>query len=183
MQLDQNSRYIMDKLSEINLLTEYRVDQAFIDAREAKIKSYKDNNGKKRTEDEKRLDIDCEFVDEMVKQSGKDFIADAVQSKKHDFTFKNFNGTNWFVDNKIVHEDVFWLHVNKYMQYLNSYNQGLLHYFAFWKYMDRPSKPLKVGDKPELLLLSVIPAGHLLHKMCDPKKMTKDGEKYKVCVV
>ena len=49
--------------------------------------------------------------------------------------------------------------------------------------MSRPTKALKVGDKPEFLLLSVIPAGTLLHKMCNPREMTKDKEKFKVCVV
>jgi hypothetical protein len=49
--------------------------------------------------------------------------------------------------------------------------------------MDRPTKPLKLGDKPEMLVLSVIPAGELLLKMCDPKKMTKDGEKFKIKVI
>ena len=184
MQTDPNSKFILDKLGEINLYTEYRVDQAFIDGREAKVKSYRDNNGKKRTDDERRLDIDCEFVDEMVKQSGKDYILEASESKKHDFRFrKDPENVIWCIDNKVVHEDIFWLHQNKYMQYLESFNQGKLHYFAFWKYMDRPSKPLKVGDKPEFLLLSVIPAGTLLHKMCNPKQMTKDKEKFKVCVV
>ena len=184
MQTDPNSKYILDKLGEINLYTTYRVDQAFIDTREARVKSYKDNNGKKRSEDERRLDIDCEFVDEMVKQSGKDFILDSSESRKHDFRFrKDPENVIWCVDNKVVHEDIFWLHVNKYMQYLDSYNQGKLHYFAFWKFMDRPTKPLKLGDKPEMLVLSVIPAGELLMKMCDPKKMTKNGEKFKIKVI
>lgn len=184
MQTDPNSKYILDKLSEINLNTTYRVDQEFIDTREKKVKSYKDNNGKQRSDDERRLDIDCEFVDELVRKGGKDYILPPTESRKHDFIIrKEPEGVHWCVDNKVIHEDIFWLHMNKYMQYLESFNQGKLHYFAFWRYMDRPSKPLKLGDKPEFLLLSVIPAGIVLHKMCNPKEMTKDKEKYKICVV
>lgn len=185
MQTDQNTKYILDKLGEINLYTEYRVDEKFVNERDTvKIHRYKDNNGKKRTVEEKQMDIDCEFVDEMVKQSGKDFISESTDIRKYDFRFrKDPEGVIWCIDNKVVHEDIFWLHVNKYMQYLESYNQGKLHYFAFWKFMDRPTKPLKVGDKPEFLLLSVIPAGVLLHKMCNPKQMTNDKEKYLVKVL
>jgi hypothetical protein len=181
---DPNSKYILEKLGEININTEYRVDDAFISLRETKVNQYRDNNGKSRSIDERRLDIDCEFVDEMVKRAGKDYILEASHKLKHDFRFrKDPEGVVWCVDNKVIHEDIFWLHINKYVQYLESYNQGKLHYFAFWKFIDRPTKPLKVGDKPEFLLLSVIPAGTLLHKMCDPKMMTKNKDKYKVCVV
>lgn len=172
---------LKDKLGEINLYTTYVVDDDFIIEREHKVHTYKDNNGKKRTPDERRLDVDCEFVDKLVTESGKDYIKPPSESKKHDFIF--VEDKDYFVDNKVVHEDVFWLHMNKYMQYLESYRQGKLHYFAFWKYMDRPTKPLKVGDKPEFLLLNVIDAGVLLETMCDPRKMTRAKDKFKVEVI
>lgn len=175
MQTDQNSKYILDKLGEINLNTTYRVDEAFITERDTvKIHRYKDNNGKKRTVEEKQMDIDCEFVDELVKQSGKDFISESDDIRKYDFKFrKEPENIVWCIDNKVVHEDKFYLHPDKYMQYLESFNQGKLHYFAFWKFMERPTKPLKLGDQPQFMLLSVIPAGVVLHKMVNPKKMTK----------
>jgi hypothetical protein len=175
MQTDPNSKYILDKLSEINLNTTYRVDQKFVTERDTvKIYQYGDNNGKQRTEKEKQMDIDCEFVDEMVKQSGRDFILESENIKKYDFRFrKDPENVIWCMDNKVVHQDKFYLHPEKYMQYLKSFNQGKLHYFAFWRFMERPTEPLKVGDQPQFLLLNVISAGMLLHKMVNPKKMTK----------
>jgi hypothetical protein len=181
---DNNSKYILDKLSDINMFTTYAVDADYLERANAKAKSYKDNNGKSRTYEEKRLDIDCEFADEIVNHSGKDFILEPTEVRKHDFRFKKMpEEVVWCVDNKVVHEEEFYLHMNKYTQYLESYREGKLHYFAFWKFMERPIKPLKLGDKPEMLVLSVIPAGELLMKMCDPKKMTKSGDKFKIKVV
>jgi hypothetical protein len=181
---DKNTKYILDVLSDINLHTTYAVDADYLERANAKAKSYKDNNGKSRTYEEKRLDIDCEFADEIVNHSGKDFILPSTEARKHDFRIKKSpEEVIWCVDNKVVHEDEFYLHMNKYTQYLESYRQGQLHYFAFWKFMDRPAKPLKLGDKPEMLVLSVIAAGELLMKMCDPKKMTKNGEKFKIKVI
>jgi hypothetical protein len=181
---DKNSRYILDVLSDINLHTSYAIDESYLEKANAKAKSYKDNNGKSRTYEEKRLDIDCEFADEIVNHSAKDVILPSTELRKHDFRIKKLpENVEWAVDNKVLHDSEFYLHMNKYTQYLESYRQGQLHYFAFWKFMDRPTKPLKLGDKPEMLVLSVIPAGELLLKMCDPKKMTKDGEKFKVKVI
>jgi hypothetical protein len=184
MHSDPNSKFILNALSDINLNTTFAVDELYLDAREKKLSSYKDNNGKKRTREERCLDIDCEFADEIVRNSGKDYILPSTEARKHDFRFrKDPEQVIWCIDNKVLHEDIFWLHTNKYMQYLESFNNGHLHYFAFWKFMDRPTKPLKLGDKPEMLVLSVIPAGQLLMKMCNPKEMTKDREKYKVKVI
>lgn len=181
---DNNSKYILDKLSDINMFTTYAVDSDYLERANAKANSYKDNNGKSRTYEEKRLDIDCEFADEIVNHSGKDFILAASEIRKHDFRIKKLpEEVVWSVDNKVVHDEEFYLHMNKYTQYLESYREGKLHYFAFWKFMERPIKPLKLGDKPEMLVLSVIPAGELLMKMCDPKKMTKNGDKFKIKVV
>ena len=181
---DKNTKYILDVLSDINLHTTYAVDADYLEKANAKATSYKDNNGKRRTYEEKRLDIDCEFADEIVNHSGKDIILPPTEARKHDFRIKKSpEEVIWCVDNKVVHDDEFYLHMNKYIQYLESNRHGLLHYFAFWKFMDRPTKPLKLGDKPEMLVLSVIPAGELLLKMCDPKKMTKDGEKFKIKVI
>ena len=59
----------------------------------------------------------------------------------------------------------------------------LLDYFAFWKFVERPSAPLKIGDKPEMLLLSVIPTETLLMKMCDPRRMTMTKDKFKIKIV
>lgn len=184
MQLDKNSRYIFDKLTDINMLTTYSVDAAYLEMATTKANSYKDNNGKVRTYEEKRLDIDCEFADEIVNHSGKDFILPATDIKKHDFRIKKTpEEVVWCVDNKVVHDKEFYLSMNKYMQYLASFRDGKLHYFAFWKFMERPIKPLKLGDKPDMLVLSVIPAGELLMNMCNPKKMTKSSDKFKIEVI
>jgi hypothetical protein len=181
---DNNSKYILDKLSDINMFTTYAVDADYLERVNAKVKTYRDNNGKSRTYEEKRLDIDCEFADEIVNHSGKDFILPSTEVRKHDFRFKKMpEEVVWCIDNKVVHDEEFYLHMNKYTQYLESYREGKLHYFAFWKFMERPIKPLKLGDKPEMLVLSVIPAGELLMKMCDPKKMTKNGDKFKIKII
>ncbi len=180
MQTDPNSKYILDKLTQINIDTTYCVDQAYITERDTvKILRYKDNNGKKRTDREKKMDIDCEFVDEIVKRSGRDFISDSDDIKKYDFKFrKDPEGVVWCIDNKVVHDKIFYLHPDKYMQYLDSFNKGKLHYFAFWRFVERPTEPLQLGAKPDFITLNVIPAGVLLHKMVNPKKMTsgKDGK-------
>ena len=86
--MSSNNKFILDALSNINLNTTYTVDADYLERANAKAKSYKDNNGKSRTYEEKRLDIDCEFADEIVNHSGKDFILPSTESRKHDFRFK-----------------------------------------------------------------------------------------------
>ena len=179
MQLDKNSRYILDKLTEINIQTTCVADQAYLDQRDIKVSLYKDNNGQDvpRTPEEKALDIDCEWADHLVLNSGKDYILKPTNSS-HDFRInKEPENVIWCVDNKVVHNDIFYLYEGKYPQYLNNYRKGLLHYFAFWRFIDRPTTAFKLGFKPELMLLSVIPAGTVLEKMCDPRNMTQKADK------
>lgn len=170
---DVNSKYILDKLSQINIDTTCVVDDAYISQREAKLPLYKDNNGKKRTDKEKRLDIDCEWADHLVLSSGKDFILPVVDPAYYFRIVKQPENVVWCVDNKVVHDDTFFLYEGKYTQYLSNYRKGHLHYFAFWKFIKRPIVPFEKGFKPELLVLSVLPAGIVLERMCDPRKMTR----------
>lgn len=171
-------------LKEINDSTTYTVDQAYVDDVQKKLKKYKNNNGNEgRSEMQKNLDIDCEFADVIVNQSGHASIMKATSIRQHDFCYLDSSAVIWCVDNKVVHEDTFYLHDNKYMQYLKSYNEGKLHAFAFWRFVSRPIKPLEVGDKPAMHLLKVIPAEELLMKMCNPKNKTRSGDKFVVRVV
>lgn len=181
--MDANSRYILDKITQINIDTTYRVDQAYLDAIPEKMKRFKDKESLKRTPEEKRLHIDCEFVDEIVKQSGDSSILPETNIYLHDFRFtKQPEGVTWYCDNKVVHNDEWYLPEDKYVDYLESYRNGTVHYFVFWRFIERPTKPLKFGDKPEFLVLSVIPAGELLMKMCDPRKKSRNGN-YKIKVI
>lgn len=183
MQLDKNSKYVLDKINLINMATTYRVDQAYLDAVPEKMKRFKDKATFKRTPEEKRLHIDCEFVDEIVKQSGDPSILPETNIYLHDFRFKKEpEGVIWCCDNKVVHEDEWYLPEDKYIEYLESYRNGTIHYFIFWKFMQRPTKPLELGDKPEFIVLNAIPAGELLMKMCDPKKKSQKGN-YKIKVI
>jgi len=175
--MDANSRYILDKITQINIDTTLVVDQAYIDERDNfKIYQYKDNNGKKRKKEEKQLNIDCEWADQIVLNSGKDYILNPT-NKAHDFRIKKEpENVIWCVDNKVVHNDIFYLYEGKYMSYLENYRKGLVHYFAFWRFLERPTQPFELDDKPELTTLSVIPAGIVLEKMCDPKNMTQKAD-------
>lgn len=181
-----NAKYIFDVLSSINSNSTYKIDEDYILKADTKAHKYKDNNGKRRTYEEKRLDIDCEFADEIVLHSHHASILEATEVRKHDFKISKMVGNSsvvYAVDNKVVHDTEFFLHMNKYTQYLESYRQGQLEYFAFWKFSERPTQPLKIGDKPEMLLLSVIPTETLLMKMCDPRNMTKTKDKFKIKIV
>lgn len=171
-------------LKEINEKTTYVVDQAYVDDVQSKLTKYKNNNGNEgRSDLQKNLDIDCEFADVIVSKSGHPSILEATNLRQHDFRYLDHTGFIWSVDNKVVHEDTFYLHDNKYMQYLKSYNEGKLHAFAFWRFVNRPIKPLAVGDKPEMHMLKVIPAAELLLKMCKPKEKTRSGDKYVIRVI
>lgn len=180
---DSNSRYILDKITQINIDTTYRVDQEYLDAIPEKMKRYKDKKSLKRTPEEKRLHIDCEFADEIINHSNDACILPSIDIYKHDFRFKKEDeGVIWCCDNKAVHVDEWYLPEDKYIEFLDSYRNGTIHYFVFWKFIERPTKPLKIGDKPEMMVLSVIPAGELLMKMCDPKNKSQNGN-YKVKVI
>ena len=184
--MSDQSAYIFEVLSNINSNSTYKIDKDYILKADTKAHKYKDNNGKRRTYEEKRLDIDCEFADEIVNHSKNECILEATELRKHDFKISRLEGNSaivYAVDNKVVHVDEFYLHMNKYTQYLESYRQGQLDYFAFWKFVERPSAPLKIGDKPEMLLLSVIPTETLLMKMCDPRRMTMTKDKFKIKIV
>jgi hypothetical protein len=178
------SQNLYNTLKEINDTTEYVVDQAYVDDVQQKLKKYKNNNGNSdRSDLQKNLDIDCEFADVIVNKSGNPAIMEASNIRQHDFRYLDASAVIWCVDNKVVHEDTFYLHDNKYMQYLKSYNEGKLHAFAFWRFETRPIKPLAVGDKPKMHLLKVIPAGELLMKMCKPKEKTRSGDKFVIRVI
>lgn len=175
---------ITNVLKEINEKTTYVVDQEYVDGVQKKLKSYKNNNGNSdRSDLQKNLDIDCEFADVIVNKSGHPSIMEASNIRQHDFRFLDSSAAIWSVDNKVIHEDTFYLHDNKYMQYLKSYNEGKLHAFAFWRFVNRPVKPLAVGDKPAMHFLKVIPAAELLMKMCNPKQKTRSGDKFVIKVV
>lgn len=178
------STNLYNTLKEINTSSTYVVDQTYVDQVKSKLKKYKNNNGNSdRTELQKNLDIDCEFADVIVNESGHASILKATSIRQHDFCFLDSSAVIWCVDNKVVHEDTFYLHDNKYMQYLKSYNEGKLHAFAFWRFANRPIKPLEVGDKPMMHLLKVIPAKDLLMKMCNPKNKTRSGDKFVIRVI
>jgi hypothetical protein len=175
---------LYEVLKDINKNTTYSIDQEYVDQVQAKLKSYKNNNGNSdRSELQKNLDIDCEFADVLVAKSGNPSILEATHIRNHDFRFLDQSGVIWCVDNKVIHEDTFYLHDNKYMQYLKSYNEGKLHAFAFWRFASRPTKPLVVDDKPVMHLLRVIPAAQLLQQMCNPKQKTKSGDKFAIRIV
>jgi len=182
--MDANSRYILDKITQINIDTTLVVDQAYIDTRDnIKVKTYQNNNGNDdRDDNQKKLDIDCEWADQIVLNSGKDYILNPTVTD-HDFRIKKEpENVIWCVDNKVVHNDIFYIHEGfKYEKYLKSYRKGLLHYFAFWRFLQRPTKPFELGFKPELETLSVIPAGIVLEKMCDPRNKTQKPDKNGLC--
>jgi len=179
---DANSKYILDKITQINDKSVYCVDQAYLDAIPAKMETY---NPGDRDPAKVRLDIDCEFVDDILKKSGDPAILPESNIYLHDFRFKKEpEGVIWCCDNKVVHNDEWYLSPGKkHKDYLKSYQNGTIHYFVFWRFIERPTKALGLGDQPKFEVLSVIPAGQLLMKMCDPNNVAKKSGNYKIKVI
>ena len=148
-----------------DFMGEIEIDQAFIDYREQMKWKFKQGN---RTDEQFTMDRDCLIIEYSMVQWA---MATEAYSKEYDFAVGSYNA---LVDVKIFDK---WFNIpgDKLEWYSMNTNKGLLTHFAFYKWRNKPIKPLVVGDKVSFDLIEVSDSRHVL----DNKSLSQyDGYYY-----
>jgi len=121
------------------------VDQAFVDYRNQMKWKFKAGG---RDETTRLMHADCLIVEYSLVQGAMVSPAGGIE---HDFIAKDFNA---MVDVKIYDK---WFNVpsDKVEWYVKNIAKGVLTHFAFYRWVNKPVKPLVVGDVVQVKLVEV----------------------------
>ena len=131
------------------------VDQAFIDYRNQMVWKFKAGG---RDETTRLMHADCLIVEYSLVQGA---MVSAAGCKEHDFIVSDFNAK---VDAKI-YDKWFNIPTDKTTWYLKNINEKELTHFAFYQWVNKPIKPLVVGDVVQVKLVEVSPAKDVMSNL------------------
>lgn len=131
------------------------IDQAFIDYRNQMKWKFKANG---RDDNTRLMHADCLIIEYSMIQGG---MASNPGGKEADISLDNFNAK---VDIKIYDK---WFNIpsDKVEWYMMNIKKGLLTHFAFYRWVNKPLKPLEVGDVVQTSFTSVVPAEEVLRNV------------------
>ena len=131
------------------------IDQAFIDYRNQMKWKFRANG---RDENQRLMDADCLIVEYTMIQSA---FAEESYCKEFDYEVRQYNAK---VDVKIYDK---WFNIpsDKLEWYKMNIKKGLLTHFAFHRWVNKPTKPLVVGDVVKTELVNVISAVEVLSNL------------------
>ena len=134
---------------------EITIDQAFIDYRNQMMWKFRSNG---RDENQRLMDADCLIVEYSMVQSA---FAEESYCKEFDYEVRTFNAK---VDVKIYNK---WFNIpsDKVEWYVGNVNKGLLTHFAFHRWVNKPLKPLVVGDKVKTDFINVVLAKEVMSNL------------------
>jgi len=142
-----------------DFMGEIEIDQAFIDYREQM--KWKFHQGD-RTDEQFTMDRDCLIIEYSMIQFA---LASPSYNIAYDVGIRVYNA---LVDIKVVTERGYW-NIKKYPGkpdkkewYVENVKAGLLTHYAFYRYKNRPTRPLIPGDKVSFNLLEVSTARDVL---------------------
>lgn len=153
---DLSQRYMNSLLGYLikcnDFLGPITIDQAFIDYRNQMMWKFKANG---RDENTRLMHADCLIIEYSLIQGA---MASDPGGKEYDIDIKDFNAK---IDIKIYDK---WFNIpsDKVEWYMMNIRKGLLTHFAFYKWVNKPAKPLVVGDVVQVNLTSVVSAEEVL---------------------
>jgi hypothetical protein len=138
-----------------DFLGQITIDQAFIDYRNQKKQQFGANG---RDDNTRLMHADCLIIEYSMVQSA---FASESYCKEFDFEIRKYNSK---VDVKIYNK---WFNVpaEKTNWYLMNINKGLLTDFAFYKWVNKPLKPLEVGNVVQVELVEVRNAKEVMQNL------------------
>jgi hypothetical protein len=140
-----------------DFLGKITIDQAFIDYRNQMKWKFKANG---RDENTRLMHADCLILEYAMIQSA---FATESYCKEFDYEVRMYNAK---VDAKIF-DQWFNISLDKLKWYLMNIEKGLLTHFAFYRWVNKPTKPLEVGDVVQLELIQVRSAAELMERLED----------------
>jgi hypothetical protein len=131
------------------------IDQAFIDYRNQMKWKFKANG---RDENTRLMHADCLIIEYSLIQAA---MASNPNVKEYDIDVNDFNAK---VDIKIYDK---WFNIpsDKLEWYKMNIKKGLLTHFGFYRWVNKPTKPLEVGDVVQVTLTSVVSAEEVLRNL------------------
>lgn len=138
-----------------DFMGEITIDQAFIDYRNQMMWKFRSNG---RDENTRLMHADCLIVEYSMVQFG---FATESNCKEFDFEARVYNAK---VDVKIYDK---WFNIpsDKVEWYLMNIKKGLLTHFAFYRWVNKPLKPLVAGDKVKLDFIEVRDATEVMKNL------------------
>ena len=131
------------------------IDQAFIDYRNQMAWKFRAGN---RDVNTRIMNADCLIVEYSLIQGA--MVAEPY-GMEQDFVVSKYMA---LVDAKI-YDKWFNIPADKVQWYMKNIKEGLLTHFAFYRWVNKPARPLEVGDTVELRLIEVSPAETVLRNV------------------
>jgi hypothetical protein len=138
-----------------DFLGEITIDKAFIDYRNQMKHKFKANG---RDDNTRLMNADCLIIEYSMVQSA---FATESYCKEFDFEVRVYNAK---VDVKI-YDKWFNIPADKVEWYLMNIKKGLLSDFAFYRWVNKPLKPLVVGDVVQVELVEVRNAKEVMQNL------------------
>lgn len=131
------------------------IDQAFIDYRNQMKWKFKANG---RDDNTRLMNADCLIIEYSLIQGA---MASNPGGKEADILLEDYNSK---IDIKIYDK---WFNIpsDKVTWYTNNIRENLLSHFAFYRWVNKPVKPLEVGDVVQVSLTSVVLAEEVLRNV------------------